>query len=144
MKVTPNPQPEDALLDAMLRDELWQNADAALKTEALKAFRIGRRIRRIRRWAGGVAVIAVLTAAALHFSQDSPLGPRPSRIALVPPSLPPAPPSNPRRTLSDQELLAAFPKGSCFIAEIDGEKQLVFVNPGLERVYVSRPADDQH
>ena len=40
------------------------------------------------------------------------------------------------RFLTDQELVAAFPKGSCFIAEVDGKKELVFLDPEVQRMYV--------
>jgi len=49
----------------------------------------------------------------------------------------PKAPDKPRR-LTDKELVAAFPKGSCFIAEVDGKKELVFLDPKLERTYVAR------
>ena len=32
-------------------------------------------------------------------------------------------------SLNDEELLAIFPEGSCFIAEVDGKKTLVFHDP---------------
>ncbi len=37
----------------------------------------------------------------------------------------------------DDALLAAFPRGSCFIAEVDGKKELIFFNPQLKRTYVA-------
>ena len=49
----------------------------------------------------------------------------------------PKAPDKPRR-LTDQELVAAFPKGSCFIAEVDGKKELVFLDPKVEHMYVAR------
>ena len=52
------------------------------------------------------------------------------------PRLPKAP-DKPRH-LTDAELVAAFPKGSCFIAEVDGRKELVFLDPQVERTYVAR------
>jgi hypothetical protein len=39
--------------------------------------------------------------------------------------------------LTDDELLALFPAGSCFLAEVDGKKKLVFFDPEVEREYVS-------
>jgi hypothetical protein len=49
----------------------------------------------------------------------------------------PKAPDKPRH-LTDQDLVAAFPKGSCFIAEVDGRKELVFFDPEVERTYVAR------
>ncbi len=144
MKANPDPQPDDALLDAMLRDDEWQTANAAFKNEALRAFYAGHRVRRIRRWTGAVALLAVATAAALQFSHLSFVGPRSSRVAVLPSNPPPRVSAPAARVLSDQELVAAFPKGSCFMAEIDGRKQLVFVNPQLERRYVSHAGAEQN
>jgi hypothetical protein len=41
--------------------------------------------------------------------------------------------------LTDAELIAAFPKGSCFIAEVDGKKELIFLDPKAGHDYVARP-----
>src|SRR5439155_17575301 len=35
-------------------------------------------------------------------------------------------------TISDEQLVATFPPGSCFLAEINGEKVLVFTDPKLQ------------
>jgi hypothetical protein len=35
-------------------------------------------------------------------------------------------------------VFAPFPKGSCFIAEVDGKKELVFFDPKVERDFVAR------
>ena len=43
------------------------------------------------------------------------------------------------RFLTDEELLASFPKGSCFLAEIDGQEQLVFLDANAEREFVADP-----
>jgi hypothetical protein len=52
----------------------------------------------------------------------------------------PKTPDAPRR-LTDEELVAAFPKGSCFIAEVDGKKELVFLDPKVQRTYVARSSN---
>jgi hypothetical protein len=41
--------------------------------------------------------------------------------------------------MTDKELLASFPEGSCFLAEVDGKEELIFVDPNLERKYMGRP-----
>ena len=38
-------------------------------------------------------------------------------------------------TLTDEQLLAFFPANSCFIAESEGRKILVFRNPELRQKY---------
>ena len=130
MRTNSDPERDDALLDAMLQDETWQTASAAFKAQALKTFRGRQRIRRLTRWAGCVAALAAVMAAAVHWS-GRPAAP-PRQVTMAHTEVPKAP-DQPRR-LTDEELVAAFPKGSCFIAEVDGKKELVFLDPKLERV----------
>ena len=44
---------------------------------------------------------------------------------------------NEPRYLTDGELLALFPNGSCFLAEVDGKKELIFLDPEVERQCMS-------
>lgn len=136
MKTNPDLEPGDALLDAMLRDDDWQAANAVFKTEALRTFHAGQRVRRVRRWVGVVAALGVVLAGSMYWFErptppSRPLAAKPAPVHNVPTQPQP---------LTDQELVAAFPKGTCFIAEVDGRKQLVFVNRQLERVYVAHRA----
>lgn len=39
-------------------------------------------------------------------------------------------------TLTDEQLLALFPSDSCFIAEVEGRKMLVFRSPELRQKYL--------
>jgi len=134
MTTSPDPEKDDALLQAMLQDETWQSANAAFKAEALRTYRVRQRVRRLTRWAGGVAVLGALLAGVMH--SIIPPAPPPRR-AFVKPA--PAPmPAGQLPSLTDEELVASFPKGSCFIAEVDGKKELVFLDPKLEHTYVSR------
>jgi hypothetical protein len=134
VRTNPDPEPDDALLDATLQDEHWQTANAAFKAQALRTFRARQRVRRLTRWVGGMAALAGLTVAVVHWS-GSPAAP-PRHIAVAHVEVPKAP--DKIRHLTDAELVAAFPKGSCFIAEVDGKKQLVFLDPKLERIYVAQ------
>jgi hypothetical protein len=140
MRTNPDPERDDPLLDAMLQDEAWQAASASFKAEALRTFRTRQRLRRLTRWGGSVAVLAVVLASAVFWigRPAAPLRQVTMAYAGVPKE-----PDKPRR-LTDAELVAAFPKGSCFIAEVDGQKELVFLDPKLERTYVarSRAGDD--
>jgi hypothetical protein len=133
MNLNPDPKREGHLLDAVLRDERWQAASAAFKAQALAAFRARQRVRWLTRSAGWLVAVAALVVAGLHWLNRS--APPPQPVAV--------PPAEARsnsglpRYLSDQELLALFPKGSCFLAEVDGKKELVFLVPEVERQYVS-------
>src|SRR6476661_5773777 len=112
---------DDPLLNAVLGDETWQTANAAGKAAALGTFRSRQRTRRVMRWTGyAVALAAVITCGAYWLGRS------------VTPALqivqnPTAAPKDalPRRSLTDAEMIGSFPEGSCFLAEIDGKKQLV-------------------
>jgi hypothetical protein len=134
MRTNPDPEREDALLDATLRDEAWLSASATFKAEALRTFRTRQRVRRLTRWGGSVAALAVVLAGVVHWVGRPAPAPRQVMMALT---QAPKAPDKPRR-LTDQDLVAAFPKGSCFIAEVDGRKELVFFDPEVERTYVAR------
>jgi hypothetical protein len=129
MKTNPDPHDEDALLEAVLRDDSWQTANAAAKARALAAFQTRQRLRRLTRWCGGLAALALMAAAT--YWMIGPAGQTPQRLALNAPE----PPS--LKYLTDQELLALFPPGSCFLAEVDGQKKLIFFDPKVEHEYVS-------
>jgi hypothetical protein len=132
-----DPEREDALVDAMLRDENWQTASAALKAEAMRTFSARQRVRRLTRWASGVAALAaVIAGVGLWFGRPAPAL---RQIAMTNAEAPKTP-DKPGR-LTDAELVAAFPKGSCFIAEVDGRKELIFFDPKAERAYVARSAE---
>jgi hypothetical protein len=134
MRTNPDPEREDALLDATLCDETWQAANAAFKAEALRTFRVRQRIRQLSRGVGSVAALAMVIAGVVHwFARPTPAR-RQMTVALT---QAPKAPDKPRH-LTDQDLVAAFPKGSCFIAEVDGRKELVFFDPEIERTYVAR------
>ena len=127
----------DALLDAVLADQCWQETNAACKAAALRTFQGRQRARRAMRWAGATAVLVAVIGCAAYWVGHS---------VVTPPQTAAKPPQSPekaetQRYLTDAELIAAFPEGSCFLAEIDGRKELVFLNRGVERQYVSKVAD---
>jgi len=139
MKTNPDPDNEDALLEAVLRDDAWQAANAAGKAGALRIFQARQRVRRWTRWGGGLAVLAVAAACAAHWLAG-PAAEAPRRLALKPPGAPPAE-TEMKQYLTDDELIALFPPGSCFLAEVDGKKKLVFLDPKVERQYISEAGE---
>jgi hypothetical protein len=138
MKTNPDPENEDALLAAVLRDDGWQAANAAGKVQALGVFQARQRVRRWTRWGGGLAVLAAAAVCAAHWLAG-PAAESPRRLALKAPGAPPAVETGSKLYLTDSELIALFPPGSCFLAEVDGKKKLVFYDPDVERQYVCEP-----
>ncbi len=135
MKTNFDAERGDALLDALLRDENWQAASSAFKAEALRTFRVRQRVRRLTRWAGGVAALVTAIAGIAYWFGAGAKAPGPIRVAHL--EVPKAP--DKLRYLTDEELLAKFPKGSCCIAEVDGKKELIFFDPKAERTYMAQP-----
>ncbi|MCU0784844.1 MAG: hypothetical protein MUF81_12540 [Verrucomicrobia bacterium] len=136
MKTFPDPAPNDALLDAVLGDEQWQTTSASARRAASAHLRSRRRQRRIGQWTVGVLAATGLVAGSLWLPRP---GGKPAvRVA----SLQNAPaPTTQSKTLTGEELVALFPKGSCVIAEINGRKELVFFNKDIEAngVFVQNP-----
>jgi len=133
MKTNRDFEGNDPLLDAVLGDENWQTANAACKAAAVETFRGRQRVRRAMRWTGCVVALAATVACGVYWLGHS---------AAVPPQMAAKPPDAPKetlksRSLTDAELIASFPEGSCFLAEIDGKKQLVFLNQEVERRYMA-------
>jgi len=150
----------DSLLDAILRADAWEPASAAAKAAALRELAALRRRRQWLATAT-VALAACLTAAVIwptlpsspHLeSRISNLASSPPNSALLTPhsALPSTLSSSqpetqnskletsasadpaPVRHITEAQMLALFPKGSCLIAEINGQEQLVFFDHQIE------------
>jgi hypothetical protein len=138
----------DALLDAVLGDEDWQALRASTRAAALAAFRARHRRQRLGQWGALAAGVALALGATWAWMQPAlaPLRPEPpaqlARVTPAPaPAIPaaplPAPESTPStanssvRYISEEQLLAMFPPGSCVIAEINGQKQFVILDPKI-------------
>jgi hypothetical protein len=139
MRTNSDSEKDDALLEAVLGDEDWQTVSTAIKAEALGTFRARQRVRQLTRWAGGVAALVVAIAGVVHWFGHLVPTSRPSAVARREAPKAPVKPG----LLTDKELVAAFPKGSCFIAEVDGKKELVFLDTKVERTYMARTGGRQ-
>jgi hypothetical protein len=143
MKNEPEPNRDDALLDAVLGGETWPELTAAAKNAALAEFHAVQRRRRVRSWLAQAAALVLLAAgvawwprAATPKATDLAVS-RPAKAATdIPPSSATAPATKTVSTgphyISEAELLALFPKGSCTIAEVNGQQQLLFFDHKIE------------
>ena len=118
-----NPERSDAE-DRLLGDAFTNESEQAhTRHVAMKVFRRAVLRRRVGRIAGLATLIAIAAMPLFRRSQPhvseipSPVTPS---VAAVAPALPPAP------VVTDQELIAAFPTNSCFLAEVNGRQILVF------------------
>jgi len=130
----------DPLLNDLLADSGYNRFRADLKQQALGAFRRARFWRRTCT-AGAFAAVACLAVGTLLWQTQRAGSPTrtvhnvaPAESVPVPRGIAPVPPSNASihiETISDEQLLAAFPPGSCFLAELNGQTILVFHDPAL-------------
>jgi len=133
MKTPGDRTPERRLLEAVLSEGSWQAGSASFKNQALGAYRARQRVRQ----AGRAACLAgmVLCAVGASYWAGWPVSRSPgseSQAGFGEAAAKPA------RFMSDAELVASFPAGSCFLAEIDGRLQLVFNDPATEQQYLER------
>ncbi len=124
---------DESLVDAVLNDDTWRSHSANAKAQVLEAFRAYQRQRFVSRL--GTAALAVSLLVGIAFVRNLPNGPASqgaSATAIQPAAVASAP------SLNDEQLLSLFPKGSCFLAEVDGRKQLVFMDQAAEAVYLAK------
>ena len=138
-----NNEPSDEkrrLLNELFRADSLDPLSGRLKEQAWAEFRRARFIRRIALISSAAAVVTALVAGGLLFRASErnkarnlatmpvrPKSNRPSAIRAVAPAN--------DANLTDEQLLAFFPPDSCFIAEADGRKILVFRSPELKQKY---------
>ena len=127
MKTFPDSDNNEDLLDAVLGDDQWQATSEATRRAVSDSLRSRRRQRRIGQWTSGVVAAACLVAGVLSLVR--PGGKTAAPVAAIQ-NVPV--PSAKSKTLSREELVALFPKGSCIIAEINGRTKLVFFDKEIE------------
>ena len=116
------PESNDVLLNVVLADEAWHAVNSSLKREALAVIGAQRRKQRLRLWTGGAACAALLLIGVGSWLR--PTAPSPAPVAQT--SGQPAAPRAEVQFISEEEMLAMFPPGSCVVAEVNGRKELVF------------------
>jgi len=112
----------EALLNAALGDEDWHALSASVKRKALAVMGAERRKRRLRLWMGQAACAAVLLVGVGWWLRPS----LPSAAGVARRSISSAPAAGGDQFITEQQMLAMFPSGSCVLAEVDGQKELVF------------------
>ena len=132
MSTDPDPQTPDPLLEAVLADTEWLAARAAGRMQALATFAAAQRSRRLARW-GTVLLATFVIAVGAAWLNHSPV-PRPAAARTTAP--PAARAATQDAYLTDEQLVASFPPGSCFVAEVDGQPRLVFLDPRLAHRYL--------
>ena len=128
------------LLNEVFRSDSMDSFSGQLKERAWAEFRRARFIRRIALISSTVVAVTGLVAGGLLFraserNKTRNLATMPVRTESKQPAAVQAEaPANDGR-LTDEQLLAFFPPDSCFIAEADGRKILVFRSPEIRQKY---------
>jgi hypothetical protein len=126
----------ETLLKEVLSDH-DTGAHEAGKQAALTAFRRRRTVRRATNVTVGVIVAVVICAATVHFaSLPEDKGANVVRQS-VPAAVPAAIPEQTPPSLTDEELVASFPPNTCFVAEVNGRKVLIFADAAARRKYLT-------
>ena len=120
MKNSERMQESAALVDAVLADRDWGFLQSRVRREAVAALAMATHRRAQVRRTMLSSMVVLLAACAGWLS--SVLRKQPLPVAS-PGGLSRA---TEQRFVSEKEMLAMFPSHSCVIAEVDGEKQLVF------------------
>jgi hypothetical protein len=123
---------QSKLLNALLADESWETCSGELRHNGLTALRATKKSR-----AGRIAAMQIIAVVAV-FSAAAAVLIRPERGWLSRGSMESAGPFSPPATLqpatpqisyiTEDQMLAVFPEGSCVLAEINGQKQLVVLD----------------
>jgi hypothetical protein len=121
MKHDREPTNVDELLNAVLFDDEWHALNGSLKHEALAAIGKARRRRRFGVWLGQAACAAALLTGAGRWLRP----PTHVNASVAKTSVKPVP-AGTQQFISEEETLAMFPRGSCLMAEVNGQKTLVF------------------
>jgi hypothetical protein len=126
MSTEQNDNPE--LLDTILSDDSWRDISKRSQASALGALRRRRRMRVVSSVALQSVMALAALAAALSLSKVFPR--RPHAPELVMNAKTPQVDSTEAAShyISEQQMLAMLPKGSCVIAEVNGVRQIVFLD----------------
>jgi hypothetical protein len=127
---------QSKLLDALLADETWDTHSGHLQNNAIATVRARKKARARRTFAiQTMAVLAVVGAISLVLTRpergwlsrsSNEFAGTPDLSSAAPSA--PSPPAAHVTYISEDQMLAMFPQGSCVLAEIDGQKQLVLLD----------------
>jgi hypothetical protein len=127
---------DSLLLNAVFTDDSWQAWNSSLKSQALAAIGSKRRKQRVRVWLGRVAcAVVLLVGAGWWWHSPAPI---PAPVARS--SGQPASPGTGDQFITEEQMLAMFPADSCIVAEVNGQKELIFFDAKMaEQGFVFGP-----
>jgi hypothetical protein len=123
------------LADEIIFDDQFRSVEAETFIQARGVLHRRRHLRQLSH----LALCSILVIGAIFtWNSIQPHSGAPSVAAQVP-NIPPLKPNLAAAArLTDEQLLASFPPGTCALAEINGRQVLVFHNPEDRQRYLSR------
>lgn len=128
-----NPKNLKELLEQTVADADFKTHDAEVRRAALREFRKSNYRRKLAAISGIAAALAVTTVLLIGSLRTKHVS-----VAAVPLEAKGSTATQSARasgSLSDEQLLAVFPPGSCYFAEVDGRKMLVFKDEKVRQIY---------
>jgi hypothetical protein len=131
-------EPDGEPAGSSLQNSQFTEFNERVREEAFVALRTEIRKRRIATGMGVISLAAVVQILSWIIERRSPMETMTPPIAITAIEPVPVPALEPVvagviTPISDEELLAIFPPGSCFYAEVDGQKILVFTDPEVRK-----------
>ena len=118
---------QSTLLNAILADEIWDLHNAQVQTEALAAVRSGKKRRTRMIISARLAAITVILATlwwtfrgALGHSNPTAVYRNTASVQRSAAKMQPA-----AGYVTEDQMLAMFPSGSCVVAEVNGQTRLI-------------------
>jgi hypothetical protein len=124
------------LANLALADESWESYHAQLRIEGLVALRRAKRFRNCRDLGAKFSALVIVIAAAWwSLSPRNANSPGRGISQQLPGEANPSVASayNSAQYITEEQMLAMFPKGSCVLAELNGRKELVMLDDGGRR-----------
>jgi hypothetical protein len=122
MKTEADVYPDTPVLEAAIADETFSSFAASLQQAGIRAVRHHRHIRQVQIALAQLTCVVGL-ATLFWFTRSEP-----QQLAHVAPVIAPATHgAASAHYISEAQMLAMFPNGSCALAEVNGRKELVFL-----------------
>jgi hypothetical protein len=122
MKKTTEPRGQDDLFTNVMADEEFGAFSQSLKQQGLQQLRARSRSRRRRVLITEAACVIALFAAISLYRPEKRV-----ELSVATPSHISS--GSAAHYITEDQMVAMFPKGSCVVAEVNGKKELVFLEP---------------
>jgi DNA polymerase III alpha subunit (gram-positive type) len=116
------------LLDAVLADDDWNSCSTQIQQAGLTSLRARKKARARLEFGThvGLSIFAAVVCVWTFVGRDNDI--KREMVAISNASVAQSAPSPDSHYITEEQMLKMFPEGSCLVAEVNGEKQLVFLS----------------